>query len=97
PGGGGGGGGDHLKEPPRQAQMPGNDRVTVPVAKPPSLQMNAAREPDPIQPLIIPAKITAAGLELVPGALETPPGPPTLSQGPGSGNGAGTGSGTGIG
>src|SRR5947207_5880193 len=38
PGGGGGGGGNQMKEPPRQAQLPGKDKLTVPVEKPPSLE-----------------------------------------------------------
>src|SRR5262249_48641568 len=33
----------------------------------------------------------------LPGAIEAPPGPPTLSQGSGSGGGAGTGTGSGVG
>jgi len=95
-GGGGGGGGNHMSQPPRQSEMPGRDRVTVPVAKPPSLETSALREPDPIQPLIIPAKLTSAGLEQLIGGLEMPPAP-TLSQGPGGGGGAGPGIGPGIG
>ena len=31
PGGGGGGGGNKMKEPPRQAELPGKDKITVPV------------------------------------------------------------------
>jgi hypothetical protein len=31
PGGGGGGGGNRMKEPPRQAEAPGKDKITVPV------------------------------------------------------------------
>ena len=33
PGGGGGGGGNKMKEPPRQAELPGKDKITVPVEK----------------------------------------------------------------
>jgi protein TonB len=39
----------------------------------------------------------AAALESMPGVIEAPPGPPSLSQGSGRGGGAGTGTGTGIG
>ena len=41
--------------------------------------------------------MTAAATESLPGAIEAPPGPPTLSQGSGTGGGSGTGTGTGIG
>ena len=33
PGGGGGGGGNQMKEPPRQAELPGKDKITVPVVE----------------------------------------------------------------
>lgn len=97
PGGGGGGGGNKMKEPPRQAEMPGKDKITVPVEKPPSMKLEAKKEPDPVEQLNIPAKSLAAAQDSLPGAIEAPPGPPTMSQGSGSGGGSGTGSGTGIG
>jgi TonB family protein len=98
PGGGGGGGGNRMKEPPRQAEMPGKDKITVPVEKKPNLQQQVAKnEPTPVEQLNIPAKSLAAAQDSLPGAIEAPPGPPTLSQGSGSGGGAGTGTGTGIG
>ena len=98
PGGGGGGGGNRMKEPPRQAEMPGRDKITVPVSKPPKMEMQEAKkEPDPVAQLNIPAKSLASAQDSLPGAIDAPPGPPTLSQGSGSGGGAGTGSGSGIG
>ena len=98
PGGGGGGGGNRMKEPPRQAELPGKDKLTVPVTKPPKMEMQEARkEPDPVAQLNIPAKSLAAAQDSLPGAIDAPPGPPTLSQGSGSGGGAGTGTGTGVG
>jgi periplasmic protein TonB len=98
PGGGGGGGGNRMKEPPRKAELPGKDKITVPVAKPPKLETQVAKnEPPAIQPINIPAKTLNSGETTLPGALEAPPGPPTLSQGSGSGGGSGTGTGTGIG
>jgi protein TonB len=98
PGGGGGGGGNKMKEPPRQAELPGKAKLTVPVAKPPTLDTTVAKnEPNPIEQLEIPAKSLAAATDLLAGALEKPPGPPTASQGSGSGGGAGTGTGSGIG
>jgi periplasmic protein TonB len=99
PGGGGGGGGNKMKEPPRQAELPGKDKITVPVAKPPALEPPkvAKNEPSPVEFLNIPAKELAASKDSLPGAIEAPPGPPTASQGSGSGGGAGTGTGSGIG
>jgi periplasmic protein TonB len=99
PGGGGGGGGNKMKEPPRAAELPGKDKITVPVTKPPKLevQQQVKNEPNPVEQLNIPAKTSAAALESLPGAIEAPPGPPTISQGSGVGGGAGTGTGTGVG
>jgi protein TonB len=98
PGGGGGGGGNRMKEPPRAAELPGKDKITVPVTKPPKLEMQEVKkEPDPVAQLNMPAVPTAAGLESLPGAVEAPAAPPSLSQGSGTGGGAGTGSGTGSG
>lgn len=99
PGGGGGGGGNQMKEPPRKAELPGKDKITVPVAKPPKLevQKEVKNEPPPITPVNIPAKSMSAGQDTLGGVIEAPPGPPTLSQGSGSGGGAGTGTGSGIG
>jgi periplasmic protein TonB len=99
PGGGGGGGGNQMKEPPRQADLPGKDKLTVPVTKPPKLEnpQQAKNEPNPVEQLNIPAKSLAAAAESLPGAIEVPPGPPTPSQGSGTGGGAGTGTGSGIG
>jgi protein TonB len=99
PGGGGGGGGNQMKEPPRKAELPGKDKITVPVAKPPSFEppKQAKNEPNPVEQLVIPAAPLAAATDSLPGAIEAPPGPPTLSQGSGTGGGAGTGRGTGIG
>lgn len=99
PGGGGGGGGNQMKEPPRQAELPGQDKITVPVSKPPKLEApkQAKVEPSPIAQLNIPAKELAASTLELPGAIEAPPGPPTVSQGSGVGGGAGSGRGSGIG
>jgi TonB family protein len=99
PGGGGGGGGNRMKEPPRKAELPGKDKITVPVAKPPSLEIPkqvAKNEPPPIAQINIPAKPLSAGEDSLPGAIDAPSAP-TLSQGSGSGGGSGTGRGTGIG
>jgi len=98
PGGGSGGGGDHSQDPPRQAKLPGHDTITVPAARPRSLNpAPTTDEQPPVPQLIIPVATLAASTELLPGAIEAPPGPPTLSQGPGSDGGVGTGRGTGDG
>ena len=97
PGGGGGGGGNQMQEPPRQAQLPGKDRLTVPVEKPPALDppQQPQEEPAPVQPLIIPAQMLASAVNTQAGIIG--PALPSLSQGPGSGGGAGTGRLDGIG
>jgi TonB family protein len=103
PGGGGGGGGNQMKEPPRKAELPGRDKITVPVVKPiapqvPEEPKEPKEEPPPvIAQLNIPAQSLAAATESLPGAVEPPPGPPSLSQGSGRGGGAGTGTGSGSG
>jgi periplasmic protein TonB len=99
PGGGGGGGGNKMKEPPRAAELPGKAKITVPVEKPPKLEVKQEikKEPDPVAQLNIPAKSLASAQDSLPGLIEAPPGPPTLSQGTGTGGGAGTGTGSGIG
>lgn len=97
PGGGGGGGGNKMPEPPRKAELPGKDKVTVPVSKPPKLEApNPPKDvPKPEPQLNIPAVTTQAGLQEIPGVIGGLPAAP--SQGTGTGGGAGTGSGSGIG
>ena len=98
-GGGGGGGGNGMKDPPRRAEAPGHDAITVPVHRPPAIEPSQpiANAPVPIEQLNIPAKDLSSAQNLVPGTIESPVGPPTISQGPGSHNGAGTGDGPGDG
>jgi TonB family protein len=100
PGGGGGGGGNKSPDPPKLAELPGKEAVTVPVTKPPALeQKKPEEEPVPEADLTIPAKTLASAEIASPGVLvgmESAPGP-TSSQGSGEGGGAGTGRGTGIG
>jgi TonB family protein len=98
PGGGGGGGGNQTPAPPRKVELPGRDKITVPVTKPPVITPEPPKktpEPEPVPQMNIPAVTTAAGVVELPGALTGVPGVP--SQGSGSGGGAGTGTGTGIG
>jgi periplasmic protein TonB len=97
-GGGGGGGGNEMPDPPRQAELPGKDKITVPAEKPEAPKAEPPKE-EPVleQKMVIPAMTTTAGVEELPGVISGLPTAPTLSQGPGSGGGAGTGRGAGIG
>lgn len=99
PGGGGGGGGDRSPEPPRIAELPGKEKITVPVAKPPVLKPDPPKKeepvPEPPAQITIPAVTMSAGVTEMPGALSGLPTVPSL--GSGEGGGAGTGTGTGIG
>lgn len=98
PGGGGGGGGNRMAAPPRRAELPGRDKLTVPVepkpveAPPPKVEP----EPPPLEALNIPAMNMAAAQQMLPGAIETP-NVSAESLGSGTGSGAGTGSGSGVG
>jgi len=94
PGGGGGGGGNKMPEPPKKAELPGKEKITVPVAKPPDPTPEPKPEPPKEEPNI-PAKTMAAATQVTPGALES--NQASASQGIGTAGGAGTGSGTGIG
>lgn len=97
PGGGGGGGGNQMKEPPKKAELPGQDKITVPVVKPPAVELKKPEpEPEPKQEVTIPAQTMAAAETTAPGAIESQAAG-TVSQGTGTGGGAGTGVGTGMG
>jgi periplasmic protein TonB len=98
PGGGGGGGGNKMKEPPRAAELPGKEKITVPAIKPPTpeVKVEPKIEPPLVEPVNIPAKTLAAATESLPGLVDAPT-VPTPSQGSGSLGGAGTGGGSGIG
>ena len=96
PGGGGGGGGNRSPEPARKAELIGNDKITVPVAKPLSLEMNNDEPPPLVQNLTIPVEPFASANLSLPGVLDGAP-PASQSQGSGNNGGAGTGTGPGIG
>ena len=97
PGGGGGGGGNRNPEPPKKAELPGKEKITVPVAKPPSVTPEPPKPeaPKPQAQLNIPAVAMSSGIQEMAGTLTGLPA--VVSQGSGSGGGAGTGTGTGIG
>jgi TonB family protein len=94
-GGGGGGGGNQMPDPPRPAEAPGRDLVTVPVTPLESIQ--ATLEPPPVAQLMLPVQTLAAGVQESIGAMQMPSGPFTASRGPGRGRGAGSGVGDGDG
>jgi TonB family protein len=94
PGGGGGGGGNKMPDPPKKAELPGKEKITVPVKEEPKPIPDPPKETPPEQ-LTIPAKTMAAAETELPGVIT--PAAPTESQGAGTEGGAGTGQGTGIG
>jgi TonB family protein len=96
PGGGGGGGGNNKPDPPKKAELPGKEKITVPVEKKPEPVPEPPKEEPPAEELEIPAKPIAAAQQVLPGTI-TREAPPTESQGAGTGGGAGTGRGAGIG
>jgi TonB family protein len=98
PGGGGGGGGNRMAAPPKLAELPGRDKLTVPVAPKPveAPPPKVEPEPPPLEALNIPAMNMAAAQQMLPGAIETP-NVSAESLGSGTGSGAGTGAGSGVG
>jgi len=97
PGGGGGGGGNKMPEPPKKAEVPGKQVISVPVTRPdpPKPQLKPEDPPDPL--LNIPAKTLGDTTQMNPGLLESAMAASMISQGAGTGGGGGTGQGTGIG
>jgi protein TonB len=97
PGGGGGGGGNKMPEPPKKAELPGKEKITVPVEKKPEpVPEPPKEEPKPAEDLVIPAKSMASAEQALIGTISTEA-PVSPSQGAGTGGGAGTGTGSGIG
>jgi periplasmic protein TonB len=95
-GGGGGGGGNQMKEPPKKAELPGAEKLTVPVVKPPAPAPQKPPEEPKDPALNIPAKTMADAQQMQVGMLESLPAS-MVSQGSGTDNGAGSGKGGGIG
>ena len=95
PGGGGGGGGNQMQEPPKKAELPGKEKITVPVQKPPAPTPQKPKElEDPA--MNIPAKSMADAQQISPGMLDAAMNASMISQGTGT-NGGGSGKGGGIG
>jgi protein TonB len=102
PGGGGGGGGNKSPEPPRRIELPGRDKMSVPVAPkvnitPPKVDPPKDVEPPPVPQMNIPVQNVASGEVAIAGVIDRTAVPSGTSQGPGVGGGAGTGTGTGVG
>ena len=72
PGGGGGGGGNKMPEPPKKAEVPGKQAISVPVTRPetPKPQPKPEEPPDPM--MNIPAKTLGDTAQMNPGLLEAP-------------------------
>ncbi len=97
PGGGGGGGGNKAPEPPRKAELPGKDKITVPVEKAPTPKPDPPKAEPPPAELLIPAQTMASAEQTLPGVIQPSAPAVSESQGAGTGGGAGTGTGQGIG
>ena len=96
PGGGGGGGGNKMPEPPRKAEVPGKEKITVPVKEAPKPTPEPPKPVPPPEQLVIPAQTMASAQVELPGVI-APSAPVTESQGSGKEGGAGSGTGQGIG
>ena len=97
PGGGGGGGGNEALEVPREAEVAGEDEITVPIEEEPEFEEPPEEEPPPEQNLELRALPMASTEDTLPGILEGLTVLSMESQGPGVGVGAGSGEGGGIG
>jgi protein TonB len=94
--GGGGGGGNKMPDPPKKAELKGQQKISVPTPPEPKPTPEPPKEEPPVEQLNIPAQTLAAAPTVSPGAL-TPNPNDTLSTGSGSGTGAGAGQGSGLG
>ncbi len=100
PGGGGGGGGNNNPAPPKKAELPGKEKLTVPVTKPPERKpVEKPKEtPPPTQEVNIPVQQVTSGIDKIAGVLPSMTTVPDLSSmGMGTGPGAGGGNGSGVG
>ena len=92
--GGGGGGGNKMPDPPKKAELKGEQKISVPT--PPEPMPEPPKVEPPPEQLNIPAQTLAAAPVNSPGALSPNPND-TASTGSGSGSGAGPGQGSGLG
>ncbi len=96
PGGGGGGGGNRTPDPPRKAELKGQEKINVPAAPTPKPTPKET-PPPPVAQVTLPAVTAAQSVQDLPGMIASAPSISVPSQGSGVGGGAGTGRGTGIG
>ena len=100
-GGGGGGGGNESLEMPRQAEVAGDEELSIPVDVPKEVNASAAVESDPepleSQNMRLAALPMAAARQTRTGVLAAVMAKALSSAGSGTGSGAGTGDGAGIG
>jgi periplasmic protein TonB len=94
--GGGGGGGNKMPDPPKKAELKGEQKISVPTPPKPEPTPEPPKVEPPPETLNIPAQTLAAAPVITPGAL-TPNPADTNSTGSGSGTGAGSGQGSGLG
>jgi len=87
PGGGGGGGGNQMPDPPKKAELPGKEKITVPVTKPPAPQPQKPKEEPPDPAMNIPAKTMADATQMSPGMLDAAMAASMISTGSGSAGG----------
>ena len=92
--GGGGGGGNKSPDPPKKAELPGQEKITVPAVKPEPTPEK--KEEAPVEELNIPAQTMAADISPSPGVIDSST-VDTTSTGSGSGGGGGSGQGSGLG
>jgi len=98
PGGGGGGGGQKSPEPPRRAETPGRDPVTVPPPLRASIEPRPPSVKPPVPSVDIAALPTAAGITEMPGLImSAPDAGASLGRGEDRGAGAGRRGGNGPG
>jgi TonB family protein len=94
--GGGGGGGNKSPEPPKQAKVKAEDKINVPVEKPPAPVPEPQKVPDTVPEQLLNAPLLTLGAAPItaPGAIS---GANTNSRGSGTGSGVGPGTGSGLG
>jgi protein TonB len=95
--GGGGGGGNQMEEPPQEAELPGEEVITVPTEPEPipDPTPEPEPEPEPVETLSIAALNTASAATTTFGGIESSQASSSL--GPGTGGGVGPGEGDGLG
>jgi len=94
--GGGGGGGNEVPEPPREAELPGEDAISVPAEPEVTPEPDPTPdEPPPLEQLTMPVQTLAAATQASLGVIESTQA--SASTGSGGGGGAGSGEGSGLG